>query len=430
MESRFQALIFSFTVLLAVAPEFAVADQPCDAQLCGDYSACDSIGCDGGCDECRLKTLLGGCAEKGVVFSGDLVQYYQAVTDGGLRQQGRYGGLATYGALFDFGKLGLTQGTFLQIRGQSQFGESINGDTGSLLIASNTNGTLPTADGQDTALTDFLLTQFLSERFAVFAGRLNTFDGTLNAFAHGRGKTQFMNIALATNPIAFRTSPYVTYGAGFTVLGKEGTPVFSFSVIDPNDYATRGDLDELYSDGVTIASETRLPTQLMGRPGHVLLGGTWSNREVLDLSQIARLPVSTAQPLPRASSSWSVYGNFDHYLTTYDKAGTQGWGVFGRWGIADDDTNPVEWFLSAGIGGNSPICGRRQDSFGLGWYYSATTDAIPGLIFSDDAQGVEAFYSVALTEKVFLSPDVQWARSANGTVDDAWAMGLRLFMTL
>ena len=413
--------ILTFSTFL---PSGINAGSPCDTRL-----GCD---CSGGqsCDDCALKSLLTGCAEKGIVFSGDVVQTYQGVVNGGLRRHDKYGGLATYGALFDFGKLGLSQGTLLQITAQSQFGEFINSDTGSLLIANNTNGVLPTADGQETVITDFLLTQFLSDRFAVFAGRLNTFGGTFNAFAHGRGKTQFMNIALATNPVAFRTTPYVTYGVGFSMLGAEGTPVFSFSVIDPNDYATRNDLDQLFEDGVTISSEARLPTKWGGRPGHILVGGTWSNRDVADLSQIARLPTQTSNSLPSASDSWSVYGNFDHYLRTYDKAGTQGWGLFGRWGYADDDTNPFEWFLSAGIGGNSPIRCRHQDSFGLGWYYSGTTNAIPGLIFSDDAQGVEAFYSVALTEKVFLSPDVQWMRTARGNIDDAWALGMRLFITL
>jgi len=432
MKSLLRSVACLFFTLCLCTPKASIGADPCDDLCYGDSFGCDGQCCDGECcdGECELKAILGEFAENGIVFSGDLVQYYQGIADGGLRRHDKYGGLATYGALIDFGKLGLPKGTLLQISGQSQYGESINADTGSLLIASNTNAILPTPDGQDTSLTDLLLTQFLSERFAVFAGRFNTFGGSYNAFAHGRGRTQFMNLALTINPIAFRTVPYVTYGAGMTVLGDEGTPIFTFSVVDPNDYATRGDLDELFSDGVTITTETRLPTQLRGRPGHVLFGATWSNRDVADLSQIARLPVSNPTPLPTVGESWSVYGNFDHYLATFGKDNSQGWGLFGRWGYADDETNPLEWFLSAGIGGNSPICGRHQDSFGLGWYYAGITEQIPGILFSDDAQGVEAFYSVALTDKVFLSPDAQWMQSSRGDVDDAWILGMRLFMTL
>ncbi len=423
--------LVSSLVLVFACSTVCPAVAPCDTQSeCDAPAACDAICSTVACDDAWIDSILKGCAEEGIVFDGDLVQYYQGIVNGGVNRTDRYGGLATYGALLDFGKLGLTQGTFLKIGAQSQFGETINGDTGSLLIAANASGVQPTPEGQDTALTDLTLMQFFSERFALIAGRLNTFDGTLNAFAHGRGKRQFMNIALATNPIAFRTVPYITYGAGLTVLGDEGTPLFTFLVLDPKDRATRSDLDELFSEGVTLSSEARLPTRWAGRPGHVLFGATWSNREVLDLSEIARLPVEQPVALPRASDSWSVYGNFDHYLCTYDKAGTKGWGVFGRWGIADDQTNPAEWFLSGGIGGNSPLCGRSNDTFGLGWYYSGTTDQIPGLVFSDDGRGVEAYYSIALTDKIFLSPDAQWMHPSRGNVDDSWALGMRLLMTL
>jgi hypothetical protein len=33
---------------------------------------------------------------------------------------------------------------------------------------------------------------------------------------------------------------------------------------------------------------------------------------------------------------------------------------------ADDNTNPLGWFLSFGIGGNSPIESRPADRFGVG----------------------------------------------------------------
>ncbi|SMP43263.1 hypothetical protein SAMN06265222_101910 [Neorhodopirellula lusitana] len=48
---------------------------------------------------------------------------------------------------------------------------------------------------------------------------------------------------------------------------------------------------------VTITSEFRLLTQVMGRPGDVLLGDNESNREVVDRSQTAWLPVFIAQSM-------------------------------------------------------------------------------------------------------------------------------------
>lgn len=401
----------------------------CDGTLlCCDSDACDACGCPASQPDC-LTAMLGGLAQKGVILNGDFAQYYQGVVDGGLRQTGRYGGLFSYGMTLNLGQLGLTQGTLLQINGQSSIGESINGDTGATLLAANALGIQPVFGNQASSLTDFLLTQMLSDNFAVFAGRFNTFGGDMNAFAHGRGKTQFMNTALAINPTAFRIAPYVTYGAGFSIM-QNAAPIFSFSVIDPRNYATRLDLDELFSNGVTLSAESRLPVELFGRPGHMLLSGNWSNRTVIDLNQISRIPFAGTQPIPATSDSWTIYGNFDHYLATFDAEGNSGWGLFGRWGISDQDSNPVEWFLSTGIGGNSPIKGRENDNFGIGWFYAGLSDALPGVIFPNDSQGVETFYGIALSERLVLTPDAQWTRPSARNIGDTWTLGMRLFMTL
>ncbi|HXJ58968.1 MAG TPA: carbohydrate porin [Verrucomicrobiae bacterium] len=48
---------------------------------------------------------------------------------------------------------------------------------------------------------------------------------------------------------------------------------------------------------------------------------------------------------------------------------TRSWGVFGNFGISDGEPNPIEWSAILGIGGSSPIPGRKQDTFGLAYYY-------------------------------------------------------------
>jgi len=55
----------------------------------------------------------------------------------------------------------------------------------------------------------------LTDAFSVFAGKMDTLDGDMNAFAHGRGKTQFSNMGFVFNPIVGATVPYSTLGAGF-----------------------------------------------------------------------------------------------------------------------------------------------------------------------------------------------------------------------
>tara|TARA_R110002049_G_scaffold305056_3_gene501073 strand:+ start:14442 stop:15734 length:1293 start_codon:yes stop_codon:yes gene_type:complete len=424
----FQKTLGLALVCIAATANAQQCDVPCDAYstaMSTDFSHC----------LCERSTLLGDYLGKrsalaacGISYEGDVTQYFQGVTSGGLDQQFRYGLHQDSIYTFDMDKIAGAQGLFVKMRVESQYGDFVNGDTGAIL-PSNTTGMTPNFEGDTTAITNFTLTQFLSPTFAVFAGKLDTLDGDLNAYASGRGKTQFMNIGLVATPISFRTTPYSTWGFGFTVLGAEGTPVFTFSVIDPNDYATTFNLDDIFEDGVTLSTELRLPTEFAGRPGHHLFGGIWSDRDVALLSS-APLLILPDVALPTSNDSWALYWNFDQQLVRNRCDSNKGWGVFGRAGFADADTNPIEWFLSFGIGGDSPIAGRENDTFGAGWFYAATSDELPGVVLDDYGAGVEFFYNYEVTPWMHLTPDVQIIDAARGNVDNALVVGGRLSITL
>ena len=424
------AVILAAISIHVATPEKVKGSDCAGCCACGESSTPAALPSYGGCLCCR-SNLTGDwfghrtcLAANGITFQGDVTQYYQGITSGGLRREFEYGGHADYVLNMDLNKLGAWQGLFLKIRGESQMGRFINGDTGAI-IAANNEGLIPTPNGQDTAITNFLLTQFLSERVAVFAGKLDTLDGDMNAFAHGRGKNQFMNLGFVVNPVALRTTPYSTYGTGIMIL--EGTePIFSLMAIDPVDHATEGPND-LFEEGVTLASELRLPTCFLGMPGHQLVGGTWSSRDVPDLG---RLLVPPGTSVPVTADSWSVYWNFDQYLVVNSCDPTIGWGVFGRAGVADDDSNPLSWFLSCGVGGNSPLNGRQADTFGAGWYYAPLSDELPGILLQDHGQGVELFYNYAATPWMYITPDIQFIDPARRGVDDAVVIGLRVLMNL
>lgn len=367
-------------------------------------------------------------AESGITFQGDVTQYYQGITSGGREQKFEYGGHNDYLINFDMGKLVGAQGMFVTMRGESQFGNFVNNDTGAFL-ASNTSGLLPTPGEQQTAITSILLTQMLSETFGMFVGKLDTMDGDMNAYAHGRGKEQFMNIGLVATPIAFRTAPYSTWGAGIVVLGAEGTPVFSFSAIDPRDFATDFEIGNVFEEGVTLSTELRLPTKFLGQPGHQLFGGMWSSRNVALLSA-APLLILPNVPTPQAADSWAMFWNFDQQLVPHRSDPKKGWGVFGRAAIADADTNPLEYFLSFGIGGNSPVRGRSADQFGVGWFYGGTSSQLPGVLLGDSGQGVELFYNYEAKPWLHITPDIQIIDPALRGVDTSLLFGIRAKMDL
>jgi porin len=359
---------------------------------------------------CGLRYCL---AENGVLFDADLVQVYQGVSSEGLNTTFKYGGHADYVLNVDMDKAAGLKGLFFKMRTETLFGEALGfGDTATILPPSLITN-LPRPEENETAITNFLFTQFFSESFGVFFGKMDTLDGDANAFAHGRGKDQFMNSSLVFNPIGARTVPYSTLGVGFVIL-QERQPIFTFSVVDPVDSATTSGFDSLYEDGVTLAAELRLPTNFFCLPGHQLFGAMWSSRDFAAVEQDPRvlLPiVGIPSPIPIAEKddSWAFTYNFDQYLAVDPCDPTRGWGVFGRAGISDGNPNPLEWFVSAGIGGSSPICGRERDTFGIGYFHLAATDEFGpalGSLFGD-TDGVELFYNVEVTPWFHLTADLQ-----------------------
>ncbi len=387
----------------------------------------------GGCCHERAKLTGDWCgkrtcwAERGITMDLDHTYFYFGVASGGLDQRFDFAGHGDYVFNFDLGKLGVQEGLFLKLRAEHRFGEDINRATGALLPATISTA-LPDPFKEDLYLTNFLLTQFLSERFAVFAGKLDTLDGDANAFAHLRGKDQFSNLAFVANPIALRTIPYSTLGAGFVVL-RDLQPIFTFTVLNATETIGTTGFEELFDEGAAMSAELRLPTCFFNLPGHQLFAGTWSSRNFVSLGQDPRIILPDV-PIAEQDGSWSAYWNFDQYVSLYSDSPTAGWGVFGRAGIADDQANPLGYFLSAGLGGNSPFACREADRWGVGYYYAGTSDEIGPLIQAalgpiGDGQGVELFYNYQVTPWFHLTPDLQVIDPAREAVDTALVLGLR-----
>ncbi|QDV64995.1 carbohydrate porin [Crateriforma conspicua] len=408
----------------ASAQGFCDGGVACDAY---GVDACDAYASD---DNCHCGSLLerfrADMADCGITFQNNLTQFYFGTVSGGLEREFAYGGHGDYVANFDLGKAGIHDGLLVKLRAEHRFGESAGPFTGSFLPATLATE-LPVANSTELYLTNVLFTQFLSERFAVYAGKLDTLDGDLNAYAHGRGIRQFSNTAFIVNPLALRTIPYSTLGCGFFILGAEGTPLLNFTVLNPTDTADSDGFDELFAEGVSLSTELRFATPLMGKPGHQLFGFTWSSRDYVALGQDPRIILPNV-PINRADGSWSFYWNTDQALWVDPCDPTRHWGYFARAGVADEDANPLSYLLNFGLGGASPL--RRGDSFGAGYFYSGTSDEIGPFLqipFGpiDDGQGVELFYNIQIGKSLTVTPDFQWLDSARENVDDAYVMGLR-----
>ena len=104
-------------------------------------------------------------AERGLQVNVSLAEVYQGVIDGGLDSEWRSGGSAEISLKFDFHKLGLWDGAFLQINGESRWGRSVDLDTG-MLIPVNSDALYPEPGEEGLVIPSIVFTQFLSERFA------------------------------------------------------------------------------------------------------------------------------------------------------------------------------------------------------------------------------------------------------------------------
>jgi porin len=383
--------------------------------------------------------------KNGVQLDVDTVHFFQGITGGGIENTGRYIGNAEIVLKLDSQKMGLWPGGFLLVRGEAAFGTGVNLNTGALLPV-NTRPVLALPARDEMVLSHVVLTQFLSESFAVAFGKLDTTGGDANEFAHGKGDEKFMNLAFSLNPVALRTVPYSTLGTGLVFLPTKDV-IMSFSAVDTEGTTTRAGFDTLFKDGTTLGAETRLTIRPFGLTGHQSIGFSWSNADFNSLSQDPRTLIGNVlfgTPPKKESGSWAFMYNFDQYFYQDKTDPTQGIGVFGRFGISDGKANPIAQFYSIGFGGKGLIPTREHDRWGIGYYYMKIAndlrDTIPPLprqrVGLDHEQGVELFYNIAVTPWLHVTPDLQFVDAARNkapiltaggtTIGTAVVAGLRV----
>lgn len=368
-----------------------------------------------------LRNELAG---KGVTIDMSLTQVGHGIVHGGKDTGWQYGGgRGNITVNLDSQKLGLWPGGFLTIQAEGNFipqdniFKTVNGKTGALMPV-NSNQFYPMPAGDNFNLPQVAFTQFLSPSFGLFIGKLDASGGDANEFAHGKGDTQFMNLALNFTPVPLLTSPFSTLGAGLVLFptkeSKEAT--VNLMVLQANGQASRSGFDDLDDDKLTFAGEGRVRTNFFGLTGHQLFGTAFSNRKFTSLDQSLRFIIENRE-LKGKKGSWNLWYNFDQYLYEPKKGSGQGAGIFGRFGASDGNPNLVHFFYSLGIGGKGIIPDRPLDRFGLGFYYiDVKSPEFQGLFqttkFFRDEYGFEAFYNIAVTPWMLLTPDIQVVRPA------------------
>ncbi len=368
--------------------------------------------------------------DSGYTIDFSNTQYYQGVASGGVNQNFQYGGRNDLYLNVDGEKAGLWKGLFVTLHEESRYGNTINQQTGALMPA-NLMMLLPKPGGTVEGLTAVKVTQFLSENFLVFGGRLNLLDGFSQPLTGANQNTGFMNTSFIFPPVVARTAPYSTYGAGFAVL-HNFEPVLSVGILDTNNVPTTvGIKDSLFANGATILGQLNLPTTFFNLPGHQGLIGTYSTGAYTNLQPIPYFDPVTGLGIKTTtqSSSWSFNYNFDQALWVSPTNPKKVYGLFGNIGVSDGNPNPIRGFYSVGLSGTSPFERRTQDTFGVGYYYLDVTntlkDLAPRLLPLKNEQGVELYYNYAVTPWFHVTPDIQVLDPFRQRVDNAFVAGVR-----
>ncbi len=399
-----------FFVAGMIGPYLAIADEASSEKpYSGDIWHGSTLTGDWG----GLRNEL---AAKGITFDMNLTQVYQGIVDGGKDEALKYGGRGNFTLNVDTQKLGLWPGGFLTVEVEGNFSKSVNGLTGALMPV-NSNQLYPTPSGNNLNLPTLSFMQFFSPYAGVMLGKFDTTSGDANEFAHGKGDTQFMNLAFNFNPVALVAVPYSTLGAGLIVLPTKDpkAAVINFMVVQTNGKASVSGFGDLHSNQLTFAGEARVRTDFFGLTGHQLIGGGYSNKTFNSLDQRLRFFIEN-RGIEKQDGSWMFYYNFDQYLYEPRKGSDQGIGIFGRFGVSDGNPNPMHFFFSFGVGGKGITPGRPFDRFGVGYYCievgNPTFTGPLGLTrkLLRNEYGFEAFYNFAITPWLQLTPAIQVIR--------------------
>ncbi len=401
-------ILAALSLGLALSTQVAAEDVSSPQPYTGDFFRRSTLTGDWG-------GVRNDLAAKGITFDVSVTQIEQGIVRGGKDRLWKYGGRGDLTAHLDTQKLGLWPGGFLTAELEGNWGESVNRSTGALMTP-NTNALYPVPGGANVGVPQLNFAQFVSPYFGVVFGKLATVtstSGDMNEFAHGKGDTQFLNLAFNVNPTLLFTVPYSPLGAGIIVLPTKdpNEAIANFSVLQSNGTPETSGFDDLYSDELTFAGEGRLRTGFFGLTGHQLIGGAYSNKKFTSIDQRLRFPLRN-QKLAAEDGSWAVYYNFDQFLYETTEHSGRGIGVFGRFGASDGDPNLMQYFFSAGVGSTGLFLGRPDDRFGIGYYYlDIQSPTLQGPLrerdFLRDEWGFEVFYSVALTPWLLWTPDLQ-----------------------
>jgi len=380
----------------------------------------------GAAEPSGLKSDL---AAAGVNFDLSLTHFLQSAVAGDGDPEWKSGGKIDATLGIDGARFGLWNGFSISIHQEIAYGEDVNEQGDGSLLPVNVALGFPRLGGQD-AETAVVFTQVVNDKISVSAGKFNMLDAAARTpLLGGGGINTFTHVGLAA-PISGVTPPYLLGAMGTLKLSDV---IATLMIYDPRNAQDSDIIGEPFDDGVTTSLSLTFPVTLGGRPGFQGIRGVYSTQRGLDLNDIPQLalPPEAETVVGQKSRYWYAAYSFQQYLFQDSSNPAKGWGVFGQFAISDGNPNTVESSVFVGVGGDSPLAGRINDRWGVGYFrYNLSDrllDGLQALGISNlrDEQGIEAYYNVAVYDELRVTATVNYISPGNSDRDDALFFGVR-----
>jgi porin len=360
-------------------------------------------------------------AQSGVSLRGDVTGYVQGQIAGtGDKVWDAFGRYDAFADL-DFGRMGLVEGLGFHAHGEGRFGQG-QSNFGGQLWPSNAGAALPLG-GESFAATSLYFTQALGKRTILMLGKINAVDLLASDPVFGGWATQrFQNIVFVAPPSGV-VPPTIMGG----ILVHKGTPIsLTVMVFDPEDRTRDYFPGDLFETGINISVGGTWSGAIAGRASSIGVTSTVTTKRGADFEDILAPPGLETDDL---KGSYNIALQITHRLADSSQVKGKGLDLAMKVATADGNPNIIRSSFILGLAGHGMVKGRPHDSFGVGGFIynfsNVLQDSVDPLVNFNDEQGVELWYSLALTPWFKLTADAQYVNVARADADPAFISGLR-----
>jgi porin len=373
-----------------------------------------------------LGTPVLAQAGETVSARGEWTQFLSAAVAGQGNGTPRYGGRLDGFLTVNGEKLGLWQGLSFELHGEFVYGRNTNRVGSFLLLPVNTALSFPKSNAEAADVSYSVVQRFGKTRLQL--GKINLLEqSSAIPVVGGGGKDGFQHIGLASPP-ALLASPKV-YGAVLT--SPVGPLILGLGLWTPDDWTQRYTPEGLFDNGANAMFVATLPARIGGQQGFHTLSLFLTSRESRvgeNFPDLTPPPGLEGVPAPDAGGVHVKY-SVQQFLWRDPTNPRRNLGLFGHVGLSQGTPDILDWSMTAGVAGSSPIASRPLDRFGIGYFRFSMTNrvetALAGLLPVHDEQGGELYYTAQVARHLRLTANVQLVDPVVRGAPTAAYMGLR-----